>query len=777
MAGDTSRSTFRQSKHYSGVRMQQGRVQMDADWNEQLDIGSYLDQVTEFDVIGGCGVPQGDPGFGVTVQNGNLLISKGRAYVDGILCENDQGVLIALPSPTGSTPSQPDLPGVDFTTSDGLFFEPLLTTLGGGSGFSLPPQPGVFGAYLEVWQRDITGLEDPSIREIALGGPDTCTRTKTVWQVKLLRLGDVGSAQTCPVDWNQLIPPSTGQLEARAQPDLGNTNPCAVPAQAGYRSLENHLYRVEIHTPSATGASTFKWSRENASVVAAWTGTDPTNPNKTLLVSTLGRDPVLGFAGGQWVELTDDTRELWGLPGTLVQLANAEITGLGPTLTINTAVNFSDFPLNPKVRRWDEISTASAILTTGAVPLTENTWIDLENGVQVFFVTGGHYNTGDYWLIPARTATTVSQPRVEWPLDSSLNPIPQLATGIRRHYCSLALLQFNNNTWTFLHDCRTLFPPLTGICAKDVCFDNTTCALPNAQNVQEAIDQLCQAGPGGDSGVHIEGVQFRAGGGKVRNDGDVLINFLVEGINIACDSNVFPPTVSRPTCFVTLELPYPTSASDVELWGMPQLGFQPLVLQASVGVDTNKIFWVPALSVKKWFEAQTLFKKLSPFGITRVLARLTLKGNFIWDNSNPGIYLDGDAFGTRAAGATTTDIKFPSGNGKRGGDFEMWFWLVPPASVLVSLAFSPPVVSPGDKPTGTLTLSGPAPVGGAKVTLSAPAASGIAVPSTVTIPGGQTSQAFTATVGGVPLSGDVIVTAQLGTGAPVKSKLTVFVIG
>ena len=38
MPGDYSRRIFRNRKHYSGVLMQQGRVQLDADWNEQLDI-------------------------------------------------------------------------------------------------------------------------------------------------------------------------------------------------------------------------------------------------------------------------------------------------------------------------------------------------------------------------------------------------------------------------------------------------------------------------------------------------------------------------------------------------------------------------------------------------------------------------------------------------------------------------------------------------------------------------------------------------------------------
>ena len=38
MKGDFTRLTFQPEKHYSSVRLQQGRVQLDADWNEQADI-------------------------------------------------------------------------------------------------------------------------------------------------------------------------------------------------------------------------------------------------------------------------------------------------------------------------------------------------------------------------------------------------------------------------------------------------------------------------------------------------------------------------------------------------------------------------------------------------------------------------------------------------------------------------------------------------------------------------------------------------------------------
>jgi hypothetical protein len=60
----------------------------------------------------------------------------------------------------------------------------------------------------------------------------------------------------------------------------------------------------------------------------------------------------------------------------------------------------------------------------------------------------------------------------------------------------------------------------------------------------------------------------------------------------------------------------------------------------------------------------------------RILTRLTLKGNFIWDQAQPDVYLDGESFGVRQPGTQTTDLRMPSGDGRRGGDFEMWFWLV-----------------------------------------------------------------------------------------------------
>src|SRR6266511_2026298 len=179
MNGDITRSTFRPKRHFSGVRSQQGRVQLDADWNEQADITGHRDRAGTEDVIGPLGGPWTGDGFQVgmmvvprrldavavpaagqgfvvgddatilaTGDGGatwtsraapeELGVSAGRLYVGGVLCENERPVAVA---------GQPDLPGATLP----------------GSGTHL--------FYLDVWQRHLTAVERPELREVALAVP------------------------------------------------------------------------------------------------------------------------------------------------------------------------------------------------------------------------------------------------------------------------------------------------------------------------------------------------------------------------------------------------------------------------------------------------------------------------------------------------------------------------------------------------------------------------------------------------------------------------------
>jgi hypothetical protein len=96
-----------------------------------------------------------------------------------------------------------------------------------------------------------------------------------------------------------------------------------------------------------------------------------------------------------------------------------------------------------------------------------------------------------------------------------------------------------------------------------------------------------------------------------------------------------------------------------------------------------------------------------------------------------------------------------------------------PASVaLSSLSVNPTSVTGGNSSTGTVTLSGAAPAGGAIVTLSSSNTTAARVPSSVTVAAGATSATFTVSTSTVAASTTVTISAAYG-GATRSASLTV----
>jgi hypothetical protein len=89
-----------------------------------------------------------------------------------------------------------------------------------------------------------------------------------------------------------------------------------------------------------------------------------------------------------------------------------------------------------------------------------------------------------------------------------------------------------------------------------------------------------------------------------------------------------------------------------------------------------------------------------------------LKGNFIWSQDDPDLFLDGETFGTPRGDGTTALRPRPdgmlSGENRRGGDFEMWFWLVNElGDGRFSFRVTPSAISFGGIPaSGRVTLIG-----------------------------------------------------------------------
>ncbi|MEW6734675.1 MAG: DUF6519 domain-containing protein [Acidobacteriota bacterium] len=574
MPGDYSRKIFNTKKHYSGVLMQQGRVQLDADWNEQLDIQLYRTETEAKDVIGLCGVPKQGNGFkiGKTVDGKDLTITPGRIYVGGLLCELEN---------QASYTAQPHFPNPDYTS--------LLSSPPSGSA-QLNLSDGTYLVFIDAWKREITALDDHLIREVALGGPDTTTRLQNIWQVKLLPVGMTSPPSSPPssppngeVNCKSSLPEfdlytalSTGMLNARTVPPEDQKNLCLLPPSAGYSRLENQLYRVEIHKGGTSNVATFKWSRENASVETSIEKID----GDVITVADIGKDDVLGFAGSQWVEIVDEASTLKAMPPQLIQIDKVDPATREITLKASAAA-FENLA-NLKLRRWDQTGVDA---NTNGVKVSLSNWIELEGGIQINF-SQGTYHTGDYWLIPARTATG----EIEWPPYKipNTNPIPQLPIGIRHYYCRLALIEVKGGVITKIEDCRKRFPSLTEICAEDVCFDNTHCDMEGAETVQDALDRLCEARDLRFHNKHLHGwgivcgLQVNCGPdplGQPRRHVTVRKGYAIdcEGNDILLDKeqqidlidlieeNITLPPLSPPSSPISSPLSSPPTGFDIEV--------------------------------------------------------------------------------------------------------------------------------------------------------------------------------------------------------------------
>jgi Family of unknown function (DUF6519) len=486
MQGDFTRNTHNPDKNFLRVLMQQGRVQLDADWNEQVSILLDYMQTLATDLIGPYGGPENNCGFEIfrptdeilgklvtakkiteaeqgdfknriAIPSGDekiiFLIGAGHYYVQGKLCKNQKYELYSKQNYHQFNPDK------NLTAGQHL-------------------------VYLDVWERHITHIEDeneliPGIREVALGKADTTTRSELIWQVKIIFIADSFGDTDGKITAEQLknnpeLPKSileislrakskAGLLKARAKIPTGdNANtPCIISPNSRYRGAENQLYRVEIHTPGTAATATFKWSRENASVIFPVQKVN----GSTITLSHVGWDDRTSLKKDDWVELVDDQYALQGSAKSLSQVAS--IDSMEMSITLKNAFSHSiNEQSHPILRRWDQKQNSEIKLEndgTIIVKTKADEWIELEDGVEISFDQSDSlfYTTNDYWLIPARTATG----DVEWPQKTAGGNSPMAVPphGVEHHYAPLWIISVDgdgNVTDPKELDCRRKFRDL-----------------------------------------------------------------------------------------------------------------------------------------------------------------------------------------------------------------------------------------------------------------------------------------------------------------------------
>src|SRR5450432_785275 len=160
MMGDFTRDSFEAAKRFRRVLLQQGRVQLDADFNEQSSILLCHSEILTTSLLGRFGGPRNivgadrrwmrndgfliGPGASPGATN-DFTIGAGLYYVDGILCENFETQT--------------------FTTQADFLARP---------DAKLPSTQVLI--YLEVFERAVAAAQDDAIAEPALEGLDTAER-------------------------------------------------------------------------------------------------------------------------------------------------------------------------------------------------------------------------------------------------------------------------------------------------------------------------------------------------------------------------------------------------------------------------------------------------------------------------------------------------------------------------------------------------------------------------------------------------------------------------
>ncbi|GIH06855.1 hypothetical protein Rhe02_49220 [Rhizocola hellebori] len=440
MSADLSRVRFDPLRDHSGIGSLQGRVWLDADFNEQVAITDRRVRAQMVDLAPTPSIVSRltPDAFKITEAGGVISIGAGRLYVDGLLAEN-HGLL---------------------TKTD---LEPILAEPNGNAAIAYTQQPyrrdvtdapttgGQHLFYLVAWQRELDHLNTPDLVEPAIG-VETTTRNQTAWQVRVLP--NVGTGLTCDstiAKWAELTAPSSARLTTGTDDSDPPSGPCEVPPSKGYRGPENQLYRVELHS-----ATEFKWSRDNATITSA---VDKSISTSRLRLTALGRDELLSIKSGDWVEVLDDRLELDHTPGEMRKVTVEE----GNVILLDSPLpaDLANSTHHLRVRKWD----------SGPIPIpASGKAFLLELGVTVTFTFAatGKPRPGDHWVFAARVA------------DASVEKLTAAPPrGTHLHYAKLALLTIGGP----VTDCRPDWPSTGESCGCEIC-------VSPGDSLQEAIETL-----------------------------------------------------------------------------------------------------------------------------------------------------------------------------------------------------------------------------------------------------------------------------------------------
>jgi hypothetical protein len=525
-AKDISRFLFQPQKRYSSVRMQQGRVILDSDWNESERIddeearqtvvetvcakgtpneGFLLQEITEATVIEPPAVGEEVPSSKVTYD---FALGSGSFYLGGLRFEIFTEIVADGPDLTERFLSQTDWLQIDADLGN-LPARPSVADLTNADGSFKVRQDLV---YLRGWEQCVTAVEDSELRERALGGPDTSVRLRRMRRIEVLPdvldptiprdicaevFAKLKAQLTAPRDGDGSGEPhlfDDANCELRSKAQLTTTfggegiteDPCKPKVTAGFLGAENQTIRVQL-----TATNRFIWGYDNASPLYRVQMLEDEGQPVKIKFLTLPHDQVAQPLKGQaveilpWSALLPNQEKVAELQGHLTTVA----TSFNPeekTMTISKPVPqaWIDWLHAPAHAQYlserdpdDKKKYFYLRLWTGGSgdadepdhAFTPGTPVELlGTGLNVTF--SKHGLPGDFWIIAARPNTPDFV--VPWDLMEETPP-----AGTRFFFAPLALVLWSvvpspatggeATVHATVQDCRHTFRPLCEVDGGD----------------------------------------------------------------------------------------------------------------------------------------------------------------------------------------------------------------------------------------------------------------------------------------------------------------------
>jgi hypothetical protein len=487
MAGDRARITHYAPRKYREVVGLQGRVMLEADWNESQRLFTEQMRLEALDYIGPAGTP--DNGYQISAPPADFEIGPGTMYTGGLRTTLEQTINYSK-QPDWLDTAQPQPWG------DGLWRSPAEVSRDDSH------------VLLVLREQELTAIEDPALREVALGGPDSAARTRLLQRIVAAPVDGsncaVAAAQS-PSFWSQFgldYQPASAALLSRARLRVTMVSnppapsPCDPQAASGYLGADNQLLRVQVVAfDAATGKGKLLWAYNNGSTLYRCRALDATTielatrpvsaeyqprtgaaAQLLMAAADLGEGAYAAALTGHWATLAApydiETRRVT-LPAALPSVLTPPAGG--------TPANAPPLFL----RLWDQeldftLDTPLALTNTGLQVTVSR------NGA-------GPLHPGDYWCFGARPAT----PNAVYP--ERYLTAAQPPDGPRMWTCPLAVLQASDAAGLrVIDDCRLPFDNLPELTARQP--GNDCCCLTigpkQTPELQAILDKAVQAESG-----------------------------------------------------------------------------------------------------------------------------------------------------------------------------------------------------------------------------------------------------------------------------------------